>query len=134
MTERELKKLNRVELLELLISQMKANEALMDELEAMEQELEDRRLNVESLGSIAEASLKINGVFEAAEAAAAQYIENVRELCSQSVEASRAAAGRAQKIIEEAELEAENIINEAWQEAELIRSGRYTPPEEYYEY
>ena len=37
-------------------------------------------------------------------------------------------------FVEEAELEAESIINEAKQQAQLIRSGRYTPRDEYYNY
>lgn len=38
-----------------------------------------RRIELEKSGSIAEAALKLNGVFEAAQRAADQYLDNIRE-------------------------------------------------------
>lgn len=64
--------------MELLIKQCEENDRLKQELEAMRKELEDRRISLEQTGSIAEASLQINGVFEAAQKAADQYLENIR--------------------------------------------------------
>ena len=80
MTEKELKKLNRKQLLELLLRQTERVEALEQELNETKQKLEDRRITEMEAGSIAEAALKLNKVFEAAEAAAAQYVDNVRML------------------------------------------------------
>jgi hypothetical protein len=37
----------------------------------------DNKIDIEESGSIAEAALKINGVFEAAQAAADQYLDNI---------------------------------------------------------
>lgn len=78
MTDKELKRLNRAELLEMLIEQIKENEDLRSQLEEANEKLSRRRIAVESSGSIAEAALKLNGVFEAAERAAEQYLENIR--------------------------------------------------------
>ena len=78
MTNKELRKMTRSELLELLIVQMEENEILQTKLNAANDELENRRLAVVNAGSLAEAALQINGVFEAAEAAAEQYLDNVR--------------------------------------------------------
>ena len=80
MTEKELKKLNRKQLLELLLRQTERVEALEQELNETKQKLEDRRITEMEAGSIAEAALKLNKVFEAAEAAAAQYVDNIRQL------------------------------------------------------
>ena len=80
MTERELKKLSRADLLELLLNERRENERLRQQLEEAEQKLEDRRIQLEQAGSIAEAALRLNGVFEAAEAAAEQYLDSVRSL------------------------------------------------------
>lgn len=80
MTEKQLKKLKRSELLEMLIEQKKINDELKLKLENAEAELKSRRIAIENVGSIAEASLKINGVFEAAQKAAEQYLENIKEL------------------------------------------------------
>lgn len=80
MTDRELKKLRRADLLELLLDERRENERLRAELEKARERLDDRAIRLEKAGSIAAAALQLNGVFEAAEAAAVQYLENVRRL------------------------------------------------------
>ena len=80
MTDKELKRLSRAELLELLLEQVEENERLHKEIEELKKQLEDRVIKLEQAGSIAEAALRLNGVFEAAEAAAKQYLDSVKEL------------------------------------------------------
>lgn len=80
MTEKEFKKLNRKQLLELLLRQTERVETLEQELNETKQRLEDRKIIEMEAGSIAQAALRLNGIFEAAEAAAAQYVDNVRML------------------------------------------------------
>ena len=77
MTSKELKRLSRRELLEMLIEQMKENQRLRSRLEQAEAELENRKLVSLRAGSMAEAAMQLNGVFEAADKAARQYLENV---------------------------------------------------------
>ena len=79
MTDQELRKLSRKDLLELLISQGRERDALEAELEQVKAALKNRQLCIDQAGSIAEAALQLNGVFEAAQAAAQQYLENVRQ-------------------------------------------------------
>ncbi len=81
MTDAELKKLKRNELLQMLIEQSKTVEALKAELEKKNKLLEERSIAINEAGSIADAALKLNGVFEAAQAAAEQYLESVKEQC-----------------------------------------------------
>lgn len=78
MTNEELRKLNRKDLLKLLVRQGRECDSLRARLEEAEAALEDRRIRIEKSGSLAEAALQINGVFEAAQAAAQQYLENIR--------------------------------------------------------
>ena len=78
MTDKELRRLSRKELLEMLIEQMNENEELKQKLDRAESELKDRNIMIENAGSLAEAALKLNDVFEAADRAAQQYLENVR--------------------------------------------------------
>lgn len=80
MTEKDLKKLNRKQVLELLLKQTERADKLQRQLEEAESKLNDRALIESEAGSIAEASLKLNGVFEAAEAAASQYLENIKKI------------------------------------------------------
>ena len=79
MTNKELKKLSRAELLEMLIAQSKEVAALKEQLEKAEEQLNDRKIIIENAGSIAEASLQLNGVFEAAQNAAAQANRAARQ-------------------------------------------------------
>ena len=53
---------------------------LREELEQAKKSLEKREIALNEAGSIAVAALQINGVFEAAQAASQQYIENIRSL------------------------------------------------------
>mgnify|MGYP007099695739 CR=1 FL=1 len=80
MTNHELRQLNRAELLELLLTESRENDRLRRELRETKEELASRRIEIANAGSIAEAALQLNGVFQAAEQAAQQYLENVRRL------------------------------------------------------
>ncbi len=80
MTDKDLKKLTRMELLELLLEQTKENEQLRSELAEAKTALEDKNILIENAGSIARAALELNGVFEAAQAAADQYLQNIKRI------------------------------------------------------
>ena len=75
MTDKDLRHLRRAELLDILYEQQKRYEESLAENQALRQQLEDRTLRVASAGSIAEAAIQVNGVFEAAQAAANQKKE-----------------------------------------------------------
>ena len=77
MTDKELRRLSRSVLLEMLISQMQENEKLKQSLEEANAALSNRRIVIEQAGTMAEAALRLNGVFEAADEAARQYLENI---------------------------------------------------------
>ena len=84
MTEKELRRLSRRELLEMLITRTMENERLTEELQQAQKELSDRKLIQERAGSMAEAALQLNGVFEAADRAAKQYLETIRRMAEES--------------------------------------------------
>ena len=102
MTEKELQKLTRQDLLELLLEAERENETLRDEVETLRAEAADKRLLLEKVGSIAEASLLVNGVFSAAQAAADQYVLNVKRVCEEKAEQVRSADDIVLKAREEA--------------------------------
>lgn len=79
MSEKELKKMSRGELLEIMVAQGKEIERLKAELEDVKKALADKQIRIAESGSIAEAALKLNDVFEAAQRAADQYLENIRQ-------------------------------------------------------
>ena len=80
MTDKDLKKLSRSDMLEMLIQQSKEIEMLREKLAAADLALEEREIAIDNAGSIAEAALQINGVFEAAQAAGQQYLDNLSRL------------------------------------------------------
>lgn len=82
-TDRELRRLSRADLLELLLAEGRENEQLRARLEEAEKKLESREITLQKAGSIAEAALRLNGVFEAAQEAAQQYLENVKRLAEE---------------------------------------------------
>ena len=84
MTEKELKRLSRADLLEMLISQSEELREVKERLRTAEAALASRVIEIDNAGSIAEASLRLNGVFEAAQAACEQYTENIRLLSERS--------------------------------------------------
>lgn len=78
MTENELKKLSRIELLEILAEVTERNEALKIENDGLKACLEAREIPIKNAGSIAEASLELSNVFAEAQKAADIYLENIR--------------------------------------------------------
>ena len=107
MAEPTLSRCSRLELLELMYAQSQKIEALQQENEQLRAELEQRRLHITQAGSIAHAALQLNGVFDSAQAAADQYLENM-EAISHHQETIRQemianAKAQAQLILEEAE-------------------------------
>lgn len=79
MTEKDVKKLSRTDLLKLLIQQTEENERLAARNAALEQELSRRTVIMEKSGSIAEASLQLSAVFTQTQDAADRYLESIRE-------------------------------------------------------
>lgn len=80
MTESELKKLNRTELLAMLISITQRCDKLEAELQEAYEKLDGREIEISRAGTLAEAALKINKIFEAADQAGAQYLANLQRM------------------------------------------------------
>lgn len=80
MTRKELKRMSRLELLELLLEIDQENERLRKENAQLIEQQNRRQITLETAGSIAEAALRLNHIFEDAQAAADQYLESIRAL------------------------------------------------------
>lgn len=120
MTDKELHKLDRKQMLQLMLESGREAERCRKQLEKAEEQISRLEKNIEHLkkrldkkdaqihelkealqegqkemdigleeaGSIAEAALKLNGVFEAAQKAADQYVYNVKRLQDMKLEKS----------------------------------------------
>lgn len=124
MTEKELRKLGRAELLELLLEQSKENERLYELLEEKTELLEERTIAMDNAGSIAEASLQLSGVFAAAQKAADQYLDNVKvltenqeKLCAQLEAESKE---QSEKLIAESKEQSEKLLSESQEQSEKL--------------
>ncbi len=79
MNDKELKRLSRKELLEILIEQSKEIAELRKTIAEQKEKLLDRQIKIENSGTLAEASLKLTEIFQNADEAAKLYLENVRK-------------------------------------------------------
>ncbi len=116
MKKKELRRMSRSDLLEILVEQGERIEELEKELDEANRKVESREIKIRESGSIAEAAMKLNGVFEAAEAAAKQYVENVK---SQSPELP----GEDERKTEEKEKErkkADTVPADRWNAEEAV--------------
>jgi hypothetical protein len=80
MIDKELRKLSRLELLELLVAQSKQLEELQVALDEAEDKLNRRELKINKAGSIAEAVISLSEVLEAAEDAGRMYVDELEKL------------------------------------------------------
>lgn len=80
MTDKELQRLSRTQLLELLMEQMEENRLLKLQLASTMAQLEKQNLHLLEAGSLAEAALGLCGIFEAADAAAKDYLNNLHRM------------------------------------------------------
>lgn len=79
MNAKELKRLRRSDLLEMLLKLRKENNQLRQELEQLQEKLESRELAVQEAGTLADAAAKVSGIFEAAQTACDLYSQNMQK-------------------------------------------------------
>ena len=108
MTERELRRLSRTDLLELLLAQRRENEQLRCILDQTQAQLADRTIQINKAGSIAEASLQLSGIFNAAQDSCQYYLDNIRMLSE-----------RQSQVCQQMELETQQKCDRMVAEAEL---------------
>lgn len=111
MTEKELKKLGRGELLELLLVQTQRADELEAQLKEMKEQLSSKRISAKNAGNLAQAALQINGVFETAQAAAAQYLDNIKDYST-----------RCDRMITEARIRCEAMERQSIEKVEMLRT------------
>ena len=78
MAEKELRRMSREELVEIIYAMQQSQHQLEQQNEELRTRLDDRTLKWEQAGSLAEAALSLNHVFEDAQAAADQYLASLK--------------------------------------------------------
>ena len=134
MTDRELRRLRRDDLLQILIDQQRQNDEMAEALKRAQAELQDKRIAIEESGSVAEAAMKLNGVFQAAQAAADEYTAQCRSRAEALQAQAQAEADRAKRladdVVNSARREADRILSDARAQAErlLAEAGNRSEP------
>ena len=103
MTDKEFKRLNRAQLIEIIYQFQMKVDTLTEQNQELERELADKRLRLNNAGNIADAALEINDCFRSAQNAAEQYLNEIKAI-REETEAER------QRILTEARAEASAII------------------------
>ena len=103
MTDKEFKRLNRAQLIEIIYRLQLELDKVNDEKQLLESELKDKRLRLSNAGNIADAALEINDCFRSAQNAAEQYLNEIKAI-REETDTER------QRILKEAKAEAEAII------------------------
>lgn len=80
MIDKKIKKMKRRELLEILVVQSKKIDILEKELKETKEKLNNKKIIISKAGSIAEASLKLNNIFEIAQKTADEYLESIKNM------------------------------------------------------
>ena len=120
MTDKEFRRLSRPELIDIIFELQQQLEQHKSEIQQLKQAVEKKELDISNAGSLAEAVVSINGVMEAAQAAADQYILSVK-----------AANENAEKTLAAAKAEAVRIVCDAQRRGMLrvhrfhVREGRH---------
>ncbi len=110
MTDKEFRKLKRSDLISIIYEYQKRQDELVEENKELREQLDSKNLKISNAGSIAEAVVGLDLLFETAQKTADDYIEQVK---AANTELERRAEERATEIIENARKEAEKILSEA---------------------
>ena len=102
MFNKELKKLNRRELVEIIYQMKKNEQRLQKKIASLQAELQDKRMYISEAGSIAEAAASITNIFAAAQETADLYLH---EISCMKADAEK----QCEKMLEEAREKAAKI-------------------------
>ena len=113
MTDKELKHLSRMELIDIIYELQKQNEQNAAQIEKLQAALDEKELHIENAGSIAEAAVQISGVLEAAQAAEQQRDALLADAKKQSDEMLQSAQSQSEQLVQDAQSRAQALENEA---------------------
>ncbi len=126
MDEKVLDNLSLAELRQLLLSQQQELEMLHMQLQLTQDQLASRQLAIEEAGSIAQAALQLSGIFENAQQAADQYLENVEFLHARK-EADY------QQRLDEAEQQAQSLLHDVKRQCRAMEEGARAKADYYWD-
>lgn len=122
---KELKSLNRSELIEIIYQLKKSEQELQKENETLRKMLDSKRITLSNAGSIADAALALTNIFTTAQESADIYLEEIKQ---RKAEIERDytliiddANNKADEIVKKAAEQRETIITEARKAYALLK-------------
>lgn len=116
MISKELKRLSRRELVDIIYQLKKNEQDMQEEIESLKTELEDKRIRISTAGSIADAAMSVTNVFSTAQMTADIYL---REISCMREDADRECA----KKIEEAEKRVRDILADGENKFDTLKAA-----------
>ena len=104
MINKDLKRLSRRELVDVIYQMKKNEEQLQEKIVSLEEALEEKRIRLSSAGSIAEAAVDITNVFSAAQSTADIYLQEIQTMREN-------ADKECKRMIEDAKVKVEKILS-----------------------
>ena len=77
MISKDLKRLSRRELVDIIYQLKKNEQEMQEEIESLKNELQDKRIRISMAGSIADAAMSVTNVFSAAQVTADLYLSEI---------------------------------------------------------
>lgn len=94
--------MSRADLIEIIYQYKRKNDELTEENLDLSKKLSDRIIRLENSGSIAEAAMTLNGIFDAAQQAADDYLDSLKA-------ANKSIEDRTVEILTDAKIKAEEV-------------------------
>ena len=116
MISKELKRLSRRELVDIIYQLKKNEQDMQEEIESLKTELQDKRICISTAGSIADAAMSVTNVFSTAQMTADIYL---REISCMREDADRECA----KKIEEAEKRVRDILADGEKKFDILKAA-----------
>ena len=115
MVSKELRRLSRRELVDIIYQLKKDEQELRDKITAMEESLMDKEIRISVAGSIAEAATDITQIFSVAQRTADLYL---REITAMKEDTEKKCAA----MVEDAKKQAEKILSDGEGQLENLRA------------
>ena len=111
MVSKELRKLSRRELIDIIYQMKKNEQQMLEQITALQDALQEKQIRISVAGSIAEAALSVTNIFSTAQMAADLYLQEISRMKEET-------AAEIQRILEDARRKASIMISNGTQRSE----------------
>ncbi|MBQ8954908.1 MAG: hypothetical protein IJ048_12425 [Clostridia bacterium] len=133
MTERELRGMGKAELIEQVTRLSREKDELAEKVEKLQAQLKEardkaasRNIAISNAGSIAEAALGLRGVFDRAQEAADEYLENIRRMQEEQEKTCARLLEETRLKCQEMEIGTQRRCDELYRAAEAEASQKWS--------